>query len=216
MVTISHLVAKMIEKKPFLEEALAQGIVNYAALAEKLTPFIEKELGKKVRYSAVMMAIRRFRETIERGFVVGSNLKFKDTDITIKSDLVEITLLKSPSALQNVQKVYSIADNQRGDFLTVTQGIYEVMVICPKQLKSQVIKLFYSEKKLAVIDGLAALTLKLPVDAVDTIGYFYAVTKALNWDNINIVEIVSTFTEMTYVLKEDDVARAFDVLKTLS
>jgi len=48
MVTVAHLVEKIIAQKPFLQEALSKGIVNNAALAEELLPEIEKELKKRV------------------------------------------------------------------------------------------------------------------------------------------------------------------------
>ena len=41
-------------------------------------------------------------------------------------------------------------------------------------------------------------------------------TRAFNWENINIVDIVSTFTGMTFIVKEDDTAKAFNILKKLT
>jgi len=65
MVTISHLTKKYIENSFLLKEYLEQGLINYAALAEKLKPKIERELGKKVKISAVMMALRRHSEKLK-------------------------------------------------------------------------------------------------------------------------------------------------------
>ena len=39
-----------LEDKPFIQEALARGIVNHAALAESLIPGIERELKKEVKF----------------------------------------------------------------------------------------------------------------------------------------------------------------------
>ena len=64
MVTVAHLVEKIIERRPFLEEAVARGIVNYAALAEELKPEIDKEMKKDTKPSAIMMAIRRLSEKL--------------------------------------------------------------------------------------------------------------------------------------------------------
>ena len=47
MVTISHLAEKLISEKPFLQDALYRGIINYRALADDLVPKIEKELDWK-------------------------------------------------------------------------------------------------------------------------------------------------------------------------
>ena len=169
MVTISHLVEKIIEKKPFIQEALSKGIINNAALAEELKPIIEKELKKKIKFSAVNMAIRRLSEKLKNNFT--ENTKFDNkSDITIKSNLVEIVVYKEQETQEKIKKV---------------------------------------------ISGLSSLTVNLPEEAVETIGYFYVVTRALNWENINIVDIVSTFTEMTFIVKEEDAAASFNTLRKL-
>ena len=114
MVTIAHLVEKIIEQKPFLQEALSRGIVNNAALAEELKPQIEKELKKEVKFSAVNMAIRRLSEKLERTFIKKAKFE-KDSDITIKSDLIEITIYKTEDAQTNIKKLYDLIDFKRGD-----------------------------------------------------------------------------------------------------
>lgn len=215
MVTIAHLVEKIVEQKPFLEEALARGLINYAALAEMLKPEIELELKKQVKHSAIMMALRRLSDKLEKSFIHQAQVRFKETDITIKSDLFEITVLKSPSIINNIKKLYGLIDFPKGDFLTITYGIYEIMFISNKRYKHQILKCLQGEKVIKIIDQLSSLTIKIPLDAVEQVGLFYVVTKALNWVNINIIEIVSTLTEMTFILKENDISKAFNTLKKL-
>lgn len=215
MVTASHLVENIVEQKPFLEEALAKGIINYAALAETITPQIEHELKKKVKYSAVMMALRRLAEKLQKKLVKGMKLQFKETDLTIKSDLFEVTILKSQSTAKTATKLYELVDLSKGDFLTITSGIYEITIIASKKYKNRIQKLLAQERIIKIIENLSCLTIKIPTEAVETVGFFYAITKALNWENINIVEIVSTLTELSFIIDEDDVAKAFTTLKEI-
>ena len=205
----------MVEKKPFLEEALARGIINYVALAEILRPEIEKELKKEVKTSAIMMSLRRLSEKLEKNFIKQAQIRFKETDITIKSNLFEITVLKSSVIISNIKRLYDLMDFSRGDFLTITQGVYEITIISNKKYKNKIEKILEEEKIVKTIDNLSSLTIKIPIEAVEQIGLFYIVTKALNWENINIIEIVSTLTEMTFILKEDDISQAFNILKKL-
>jgi aspartokinase len=214
MVTVSHLVEKIIEQKPFLQEALSRGIVNNAALAEELKPQIEKELKKKVKFSAVNMAIRRLSEKLKKTFI--EKAKFDKTcDVTVKSDLIEITIHKIDDVQKYVKELYNIVDFRKGDFLTITQGLYEVMLITNKKHEKRILDLFPKKIIKKIIRGLSSLTISIPPEAVETIGLFYIVTRALNWENINIIDIVSTFTEMTFIVKEGDTARAFNTLKKL-
>ena len=46
MLTILNAVEVVIKKKPFLEGALVEGLINLSALARQLKPEIEKKVGK--------------------------------------------------------------------------------------------------------------------------------------------------------------------------
>jgi len=214
MVTVAHLVEKMIEQKPFLQESLNQGIINNAALAERLLPQIEKELKKKVKFSAVNMAIRRLGEKLKKSFV--HTVKFDlNSDITIKSNLVEIIVYKTEELQNNIKKLYTIVNLNKGDFMTITQGLHEVMIITNQKHEPKVLDVFLGSTVKKKIRNLSSLTINIPEESVETMGFFYLVTRTLNWENINIIDIVSTFTEMTFIIKEKDTSRAFEVLSKL-
>lgn len=65
MVTISYVVQDIINKRVFLQEAISHGIVSYNKLAENIKPDIEKELSKKVKHNAIVMALRRYAGKLE-------------------------------------------------------------------------------------------------------------------------------------------------------
>ena len=214
MPTIAHLTRKLIEKKPFLEEALAEGVINNAALAEKMIPDLEKELKKKVKFSAVNLAIRRMAEGITTKPII--HLKFdKDSDITAKSNIIEIILYKTDKIPEYIKNIYALMDFAKGDFLTITQGINEVMIITNKKHEQKISNLLPDKIVKKKIKNLSTLTVNIPESAVEEIGLFYIISKALNWENINIIDIVSTYTEISLIVKEDEASRAFDLLKKL-
>jgi hypothetical protein len=214
MPTVAHLTRKTIEKKPFLEEALAEGIINNAALAEKMIPELERELKKKIKFSAVNLAIRRMAEGMQTKPVI--NLRFdKDTDITAKSNIIEIVLYKNDNIPEHIKKIYSLMDFKKGDFLTITQGINEVMIITNQKHEQKIMKILPNKIVKKKIKNLGTLTVNIPESAVEGIGLFYIISKALNWENISVIDMVSTYTEITLILKEEDTSRAFDILKKL-
>jgi aspartokinase len=214
MVTISHLVEKIVSEKPFLEEELAKGVINYAALAKILKPQIEKDLKKNIKDSAIMMALRRLAEKLESQSKK-TKIRFKETDINIRSGLFEITIAKSSNSIGKITKIYSLLNLDKGDFLTITQGLHEFTIISNEKYSTKIRKILDGEKISITINKLASLTIKIPIESIEQVGLFYLLTKTLNWENINIVEIVSTSTEMTFILKEDDVPKAYSAVNTL-
>ena len=65
MTTIPGAVEQVIKKKPFLESALIEGIVNISALSRKIKGEIEEELGKEVNDGAIIMALNRLVPRLE-------------------------------------------------------------------------------------------------------------------------------------------------------
>lgn len=214
MVTVQHLVRKMVDQRPFVAEALSQGIINNAALAEQLLPYIEKELRKKVTFAAVNMAVRRIAESL--GNIPFGKPRFeKDADITLKSNLAEITLFRMDDVQQPLRKLYDIVDMKRGDFLTITQGLHEVTLFINMRQINAMLKIFPARSVKKVVKGLVSLSMTIPPQAINTIGYFFVVTRALVYENINIVDIVSTYTEMIIIVREEDATRSYECLRSV-
>jgi len=214
MVTVAHIVERIVRERPFLQEALSRGIVNHAALANEILPEIERELRKPVTFSAVNMAVRRLSERLERSFV--QRVRFDaSTDITIRSDIVEICVFKSDDVQARIKNLYDLVDFKKGDFLTVTQGINEMLVLTNRVHEAKVRKLLPLRVIKKVIKGLSSVTIRIPLESIETVGLFYLLSRALAWENINIIEIVSTMTEMTLIIREEDTSRAFTCLKRL-
>ena len=63
MITISQAVENIINKKPFIIEALNDGIINYSSLATFIKQEVEQFLSKKVNEGAIIMSLRRFEFT---------------------------------------------------------------------------------------------------------------------------------------------------------
>ena len=94
MVTVSHIVKKIVSQQPFVEEGLGIGIISIAYLAEEMSLAIEKEMGKKIKHGAIVMALRRYAEEVS-----GRRSKMKKFDFTseliIRSNICDFTVNKS-------------------------------------------------------------------------------------------------------------------------
>ncbi len=214
MVTISRVVEKLVNDSPFIQEALAKGIVNYVALAESMQKQVEIEMKEKVKVSAIMMSLRRLNEKFDKTF--SGKIKFdKHSDITIKSNLLEFMIRRTPDTQKKIKEIYAFTENKPGTFLTLIQGPNEISVLTSDLYEDKIEELFLKfdiEKK---IKNLCGLTIKLPKEFVDTPGFFYFVTRALTLENINMIDMVSTFTELTIIVRENDASRAFEIIRTL-
>lgn len=215
MVTVAHVVSHIIQSRPFLEEALVNDIINYAYLADMLKPEIEKEMRHEVNRYAIIMALRRFTETLKESFVGQPMMDIGTADITITSGIFEITAVKDAETMKIVSKLYDLVDFNKGDFLTITQGLYEITILSNVRYKERMLDLFDKRDVKKVSTGLSSLTVRIPEKAAESLGLLYTLTKALSWENVNIFEVVSTLSEEIFIISEEDTAVAFDAIKKL-
>ncbi len=75
--------------------------------------------------------------------------------------------------------------------------------------------IFSDEKALSWTEDLSSITALLSQDTVTIPGGYSYILKALSWEEINIVEVVSTLNELTIVLEDTDIDRAFSIIKRL-
>lgn len=100
MLTIPVAVEHVIKKKPFLESALIEGIVNLSALSRKIKGEVEALLGKEVNDGAIIMALNRLVPRLE----IISSMKLQKVvenigDIVVRSDLADYSYINSKSLL---------------------------------------------------------------------------------------------------------------------
>ena len=213
MLTIPNVVEEVIKKKPFLESALVEGLVNLSALARQLKPEIEKKVGKEVNDSAVIMALNRLVPRLE----LMSAMKFKKVvenigDIIVRSNLADYAFANSPTLFKKQAKLLDRISTMQDVFCTFSQGIYETTFVVSTTIVDLVDELFADESRISKTENLSSITVKLPIENTICPGVYYYIFKELAWDNINITEVISTTNEFTIVVSDDDIHRAFSIL----
>ncbi len=216
MITISQAVKMVLNNKPFILEAIHDDIINYSSLASNIKEEVESLIGKIVNSSAIVMALRRINP-VELKNVSSKldNLIKRLGDITVRSNLVDYTFRNSESLLSKQQKLLSKFNGEVDLFFTISQGVYETTFVISDKLKENIADIFEGEKLISYCYGLSSITIKLPKENIELPGLYYFIFRKLAWDGINILEVVSTSNEFTIILKDQDIDKAFSVIKKL-
>jgi len=215
MVTASHLAKKAVRENPFLLEAMSKEIISHGNLAELLKPEIEKELGKKVKESAIVMALRRYSEELQSFDKSIKKFKFKG-EIIMRTNIMDFNVVKSQKLLSKIKNLYNIPEFDRGDTLNIILGNNEIAIITNEKYKGKLLNFLKGEKILNKEFDLVALSISFASqDFFDTPGVIFTTIRKIAWENINIYEIISTLTELTFILNKKDSMKAYEVLQEL-
>ncbi len=211
MVTIGELVETYLRNHPFIEQAVEDDLINYSSLARQIKPQFEKELMKRIEVSAVGMALRRAAKNIKKKR--GAHPIIRPEEVIVRSGIVEYTFEKSETISTAVASFLHATAKEKKYFSVVTEGVFEVAVIMSKQYEHIAENIFKKERITARQENISTITLRLPTNNVVVPGVYHRFLQKLAWENINIIDIVSTLTEFTVLLSESEVDRAFTLLK---
>lgn len=216
MITVPEIVDKIIKRSPYLEDALSQGIINVSALARRILPQVRDEAMKEIREGAVIMAINRLTSDLKGRNEVRRNIFSAAPNLLVRSGLIEMTFAFSETLVRRQKELLDRISSRRDFFITFTHGVFEVTVIASRDLDELIKKVFKDEKLVYQVDSLSAITLKLPRGNTEIPGIYSYILKALAWEYINVVEVVSTANELTLIIRDQVIERAFFILKNLA
>lgn len=211
------VVEEIIKKSPFLEEALAEGIINLSSLSRQIKPEIDEQLHKDVQVGAIVMALKRLSPKFD------PNLKIKVKkvinrlgDITVRSNITYYTFNNSETIIEKQAELLKKLKGKKDTFFAFSQGVYETTIILSNSEQNDIDLIFNNESLVQATKGLSSITIKLPSENADTSGIYYFILKKIAWEGINILDIISTTHEFTIIVDDESVDRAFSILKNLN
>lgn len=213
IVTISNVVEKKMEEYSFLQVAMNKDIISYTLLAKYLRYDIEKELQKKVKPSAIIMALRRYSESIEKKEKEMEPFVFKN--IILKTDVCYVVTDGSQDTLDALQNIHNEVDFKHGDIFNIIQGNFEISVITNKKYKEQLIDLIGKEKIKSSVDDHVSVSLLYTNDYSFTPGILYNISRNIAWENINILTFFHTPTEFFLIVHQDDAMKCYNILEKM-
>ena len=160
------------------------------------------------------MSLRRLSEKIGR-LRRPKKGQWKGHEMIVRSNLAEFTVLNSDLGLDKYKELLGLINVRKGHFFTVTQGIFETTIIASQELEKQVEKILSRVKIISRFENLSSITIRLSQETVKIPGSYYFILMQLAWSGINVIEVVSTFTEFTVVLNDKEVDLAFTALKAM-
>ncbi len=213
---VSDIVQGIVKKSTLLSEMIGSNLGNTSFIARKIKPEVEKELLEKVSEASIVMALRRLPKTKNHRREIKEMFKGM-VDISVRSNLVEFIYLHDKSFNKVDEKVIKQVALKPNDFLNVCHGVSESIIVVGKEYEKKVQSFFEQESiKPKKIDNLAAVTIRMFDESIETPGVYFEILRLLAWDNINLIEVISTGSEVSLIMDIQDVDRAFSVIRSIA
>ena len=166
---------------------------------------------KDINDGAIIAALKRIGNKLNKKY---KKVKIMNNlgDMTVRSNITEYTYLNTETLLKKVQQLFLTVGNKKEIFLNLSQGVTESTIIASGNIDKEIQQSFNNETLRAKLENLSSISIKLPQDTVDNPGAYYTILKLFALEGINMVEMISTYTEVSLIFRAVDIDRAFSVL----
>lgn len=192
---------------------MSRKLLNLSAYAKRIHREVERRTRKQVQLGSIVVALSRISQELTSEDPLLPKVKLDG--IAVKTNLAEIAFNKTASNKSKAQKFIIEKEFAQADFLTVTYGASEISVFAPMQLVPTITKSFRPDKPKLLLTDLAALTVQFGDQYIETPNMYFALLQSISVKKLNIVELISTYTELTFLVKQHDLNELFSLMNGL-
>ncbi|HEV2403758.1 MAG TPA: hypothetical protein VGS08_06190 [Candidatus Saccharimonadales bacterium] len=210
MINISQVVEDILQHDDTALPAAQKGWLNLSSYARSIRLRVQQTLMKDVGEASIVTALSRSVSKLPHVSELRANII---QSLGVHSNLVAITYERSEQGSAKIRDIYHqvVIDNK--SFLTVTQGINEITIIAEASVAQVFRSSLEGTHKVYDKNNLIGITVKFALNNLESPNLIFALTRRLAYRDINIIEIVSTATELTYIIGKKDMTAALEQLQ---
>ncbi|MCI4322721.1 MAG: ACT domain-containing protein [Thermoplasmata archaeon] len=210
--TAAEVARRYIEDHPAIRDCLGYDIVNFTSLARK----IRAETGL-ANQEAVEVACRRYRREMRVARSLEDRILevIRASRIEVRTRVAIITAPNDWGLLGQILDVGRPLLTDRRHLLQLVQGPGALTVLCEEDIADAILGSVGRRSALGVHRQLSAVTVRSPESIVETPGVLAYLAGTLYRAGVNSLELMSVYTDSTFVVREADVLHAFRVLSGL-
>ena len=205
MIKIQPTVKDIIMSEPEAYISLTEGYMNMSSYAHRIRKNVESRTKKQITIASLVVTLSRLRKEFKKTKPLIQKVDI--ANITTKLPLSEIAYENTDITVKKLELLHSNISISREDFFTTTIGTSELTIVCSSRIAEKIIKYFKTKPKF-VAHNLSSIGLSFSEKQFTEPNTIFSLVAVLAKARINIIEIVSTYTELLFILNEKDFSEA--------
>lgn len=208
--SVPEVVRETITRNRSVFDCLKMDLINYTALAVKIQPEIERSLGNSINLNTIVVAIKRFADSLEAKEEVEEQLLLKNARLALTDGIVDIK--------------FSMKDSQNIDPLTILDKFSKITTNYDFFRSSDTFRFLAEDlddireifdtipnRENIFSTGLAKIRISIPPNQnkSDVVSY---VAEVLHDNGIELANAFFSQDNIILILNERDSSKAYDVL----
>ena len=210
--SVPDAVSTIIMHNHVVYESLKLGIVNYHALASRISQEVEELTGKKASINTIVVAIKRFSDSLPKEKITELATIRRDAKLALAGAVVDVTIATKAvptleileSVLEHVPKLVGVPN--------IFQLPNSVKVLAEEDDAEIIRKELSKRYSLLLRSNLAKISLRIAHTAEKVPGIASFITELLYRNGINILDAFLGYEDIVMIVEEKFGPKAYQLL----
>ena len=208
--SVPEVVRDIITRNRSIHDCMKMDVINYTALAVKIQPDIEKQLGNSVHLNTIVVAIKRYTDSFEGSEDITEEPVLKDARLSMTDRIMGIQWTMKDLIDQDMGKMFAEAEKAFSNSEFFRLGDSFRILTDDSDDTRRIFSSFPKENLCS--SGLAKIKISVPEqNRADVVSY---VTEILHRNGIVLVDALFSQDGIVLILKEDQAPLAYEKLRS--
>ncbi len=208
--TTTELTIEYIKDHPDIKNCLKKDLINYSSLARLIAK--DLDIANKTSKEAILIAARRFKDKLKKEIShekeVKSLLASSETEIKNK---ISVYILEKGINLDYIDEIQKKVRKESGKFYII-EGSSNYTIITQEKY-SKDIEARFKSKIVTKEKDLVLINLITPKEIEEIPGVVSYITSLFAENNVNIIEFLSCWNDIIFIIDAKDVSKTIEFLK---
>ncbi|PBO83955.1 MAG: hypothetical protein COB91_01000 [Nitrosopumilales archaeon] len=208
--SIPDVVREIITRNRSIHDCMAMDVINYTALAVKIQPQVEKQIGNAVQLNTIVVAIKRYADAFEKNENVVDEPVLKDARLSMTDRIMGMRWTMKDLLDRDMAKMFAEAEKAFSNSEFFRLGDSFTVLADDSDVTRRIFQNFPKENLYS--SGLAKIRIQVPEqNRADILSF---VTGILHRNSIELVDALFSQNGIVLFLKEDQAPLAFEKIRS--
>ena len=208
--SVPEVVREIITRNRSIHDCMKLDVINYTALAVKIQPEVEKQLGNSVHLNTIVVAIKRFGDSFVGSENITDEPVLKNARLSMTDRIMGMQWTMKDLLDQDMAKMFAEAEKAFSNSEFFRLGDSFRVLTDDSDDTRRVFQSFPKENLYS--SGLAKIKISVPEqNRADVVSY---VTEILHQNGIELVDALFSQDGIVLILKEDQAPFAYEKLRS--
>jgi aspartokinase len=209
--SVPEVVREIITRNRSIYDCMKMDIINYTALAVKIQPDVERQIGNPVNLNTIVVAIKRYADSFVEKEEIKQDSVLKNARLSLTDGILDIRFSQNdmPDNPASIFEKFAQYDSDY-EFFRLADSTFRVLTEDIVDIR-KIFESFPSANNV-LNAGLAKIKIRIPgnQNRSDAVSY---VAEILHNNGIELQNAFFSQDDIILVLQEQDASKAYEVLR---